>query len=86
MEIMLQWLDDLEDMVFVLPLVWERLRLPLLNVGLAAAGGLHAANFWSVASWWVPTCAVIAVGIAFGWFSALVGAQLKATTGVPHAQ
>jgi len=83
---MLQWLDDLEDMIFVLPLLWERLRLPLLNVGLAAAGGLHAANFWSLASWWVPTCAVIAVTIACGWFTALLGAQLRPTATLPHAQ
>ena len=80
MEIMLQWLDDLEDMIFAVPLLWERLRLPFLNVGLIAAGGLHAEAFWSVASWWVPACAAIAATIALGWFIALVGAQVRAST------
>jgi len=77
MEIMLQWLDDLEDLFFALPLLWERLRLPLLNIGLLAAGALHATNFWSMASWWAPACAAIAATIAAGWFVALVGAQLR---------
>ena len=77
MEIMLQWLDDLEDLFFALPLLWERLRLPLLNVGLAAAAALHATNFWTMASWWVPVCGAVATTTALGWFAALVGAQLR---------
>jgi len=83
MEIMLQWLDDLEDMIFAMPMLWERLRLPLLNIGLIAAGGLHAEAFWSVASWWVPACAAIAVTIAIGWFTALLGAQVRGAM-LPH--
>jgi hypothetical protein len=85
MEIMLQWLDDLEDLVFALPLIWERLRLPLLNVGLLAAGGLHAEAFWSVASWWVPTCVGVAATIALGWFTALLGSQVRTAT-LSHTQ
>lgn len=80
MEIMLQWLDDADDMAFALPLLWERLRLRLLNVGLVAAAGLHVDAFWSVASWWVPACSVIAASIALGWFTALAGAQLRGPT------
>ncbi len=37
MEIVLQWLDDLEDLVFSIALAWERLRHGLLQTGLAAA-------------------------------------------------
>jgi hypothetical protein len=36
-EIMLQWLDDLEDLVFGVALAWERLHHVLLQLGLLAA-------------------------------------------------
>ena len=75
MEVMLQWLDDLEDLIFAVPLVWERLRRRLLNVGLVAAVGLHADSIWHMAAWWVPLCAVIAALVAAGWFMALVASR-----------
>ena len=85
MEIMLQLLDDLEDLFFALPLLWERMRLPMLTIGLLAAAALHAESFWSMASWWAPACAAIAGTIAVGWFAALVGAQIRhATLRISH--
>lgn len=37
MEIVLQWLDDLDDFLFAGLLAWERVRRGLLQVGLASA-------------------------------------------------
>lgn len=50
MEILLLWLDELEDGVFAVALVWEPLRRSLLRVGLGAAAALH----WSQAAASVP--------------------------------
>lgn len=44
MEIVLQWLDDLEDLVFAVALAWERLRHALLQLGLLAALMLAATS------------------------------------------
>jgi hypothetical protein len=42
MEIVLQWLDELDDLAFAGYAVWQRLRLFSLGVALLAALGLHA--------------------------------------------
>ena len=77
MEVVLQWLDDLEDLVFAIPLLWERLRLTLLHLGLLAALALHADSIWNVAAWWVPVWGLIASIVAVGWFAALAAAQAR---------
>ena len=71
MEIVLQWLDDLEDLIFALPLVWERIRLPFLMLGLLAAIALHAEDRWEMAGWWVPLCSTTASAIIVGWLTGL---------------
>ncbi|HUO83025.1 MAG TPA: hypothetical protein VM616_09230 [Gammaproteobacteria bacterium] len=40
MEIMLQFLDDLEDLVLTIPMLWESLRAPILTVLTATLGVL----------------------------------------------
>ena len=77
MEIVLQWLDDLEDLIFAMPLLWERLRLKLLHFGLLAALALHADRAWNMAAWWVPVWGLIASIVAIGWFAALAAAQAR---------
>ena len=37
MEVVLLWLDDLDDALFSVALAWERLRRVVLQVGLASA-------------------------------------------------
>jgi len=41
MEIVLQWLDELDDLVFAGVALWQRLRLASLGTALAAAISLH---------------------------------------------
>lgn len=65
MEIVLLWLDDLDDLLFSAALVWERLRRVLLQVGLAAALGLAATEVAAVATQWAPfLCAVAALTVS----------------------
>jgi len=40
MEVMLQILDDIEDLVFTIPMLWGSLRAPTLAVVAAALGVL----------------------------------------------
>jgi hypothetical protein len=74
MEVVLLWLDDLDDMLFSAALVWERLRRILLQVGLAAAFALAASELSSVATqWWLTLSGVAAASVA-AW---LLGATLR---------
>ncbi|HEY7670873.1 MAG TPA: hypothetical protein VIC71_01555 [Gammaproteobacteria bacterium] len=41
MEVLLLWLDELDDLVFGIALLWEPLRRIVLQIGFAAALGLH---------------------------------------------
>lgn len=43
MEIVLQWLDELDDLVFAAFLIWLRLRRFCLAVAMITAVSLHAA-------------------------------------------
>jgi hypothetical protein len=57
MEVVLLWLDDLVDLLFCVALGWERLRRLCLQIGLAAAFALVAAEGSMSASEWGPTLA-----------------------------
>ena len=61
MEVVVQWLDDLEDLIFVLPLAWERFRVWCLEIGLVSALMLGAIQFFRVLLEWTPTFASAAV-------------------------
>lgn len=45
MEIVLQWLDELDDLVFAGFSIWRRLRYACLGVALTAALGLEASSW-----------------------------------------
>ena len=60
MEVVLLWLDDLDDLVFVLAAVWTRLRRSCLQVGLSAAFLLAACELSMTAAVWSPALAGIA--------------------------
>lgn len=61
MEIVLQWLDDLDDLVFVGFLKWESLRRRSLQAGLFSTLTLALCNSTAVALDWLPFLAAIAV-------------------------
>jgi hypothetical protein len=73
MEIVLLWLDDLDDAVFTVVLAWERLRRRCLQLGAASAAALAASAI--VANDWVLPLATIA---GFSVTVALLGAALAA--------
>ena len=50
MEIVLQWLDELDDLVFAGYAVWHRLRRVSLVVALAAAVAVHALPRFGIAA------------------------------------
>lgn len=68
MEVVLLWLDDLDDLVFSAVLVFERLRGALLKVGLAASYGIVGAELSIVATQWAPTLAIVAAMSVTAWF------------------
>ena len=74
MEIVLLWLDDLDDLLFSTALVWERLRRTLLQIGLTAAFGLEATDAMGVASEWAPVLCAIAATTVSCW---LLGAAAR---------
>jgi len=78
MEIVLQWLDELDDAVFVVVLAAERLRRRCVRVGAVAAAAVATC---SAGAWleWIPVLGLIAAGsvvtaVAVGGFAALAEA------------
>ncbi len=75
-EIFLQWLDDIEDLMFSLLLTWERLRLRCLLIGLVAALILSVIRLVDVRAPLASTFAVAACASVAFWFTGLIGAQI----------
>jgi hypothetical protein len=75
MEIVLLWLDDLDDLVFSAAHVWEALRRSVLSVGLSAACMLAVCELSLTAVHWVPVLNAIAAGCVGAWF---LGGALRA--------
>jgi len=48
MEVILQWLDELDDLIYSGVALWERLRAGCLWLGLLASLGVHAAARWNL--------------------------------------
>lgn len=61
MEVVLQWLDEFEDLVFVLAALWESLRGALLQIGLLAALALQASQWWPITATQVSLLAGVAL-------------------------
>lgn len=75
MEVVLLWLDDLDDLLFSAALVWERLRRRILQVGLAAALGLAGAELSATATEWAAALSSVAATSVAAWCA---GAVLRA--------
>jgi hypothetical protein len=67
MEVVLLWLDDLDDLVFSAALAFERLRGLLLKIGLLASYGIVGAELSAVATQLAPTLAVVAAACVVAW-------------------
>jgi len=75
MEVVLLWLDDLDDALFSVALAWERLRRVVLKVGLASAVALAASELSAIATHWAPAFTYIAASSVAAW---IAGAVLRA--------
>ena len=75
MEIVLLWLDDLDDLVFTAALAWELLRRSLLQIGLVAAFALAGCELSATATDWVPALTGVAGASVAAWF---LGALFRA--------
>jgi CHASE2 domain-containing sensor protein len=75
MEVVLLWLDDLDDALFSVALAWERLRRGVLSVGLASAFALAASELSAVATHWAPAFSYVAAASVAAW---VAGAVLRA--------
>lgn len=62
MEVVLLWLDDFEDFLFIAPLVWSRIRPSCLRIGLGAALMIPLSDLWLPAA--APELALWAVAAA----------------------
>jgi hypothetical protein len=74
MEVVLQWLDELDDCLFAGALLWERLRRGALKLGLAAAFALAGCELFAagVRAGWVPALAAVAASSVGLWLVAVV--------------
>lgn len=68
MEVVLLWLDDLDDLVFAAALVWEPLRILCLQIGLLAALTLVACELSVTAADWSTMFAGVATSSVAIWF------------------
>jgi hypothetical protein len=67
MEIVLLWLDDLDDLLFSMALTWERLRRVLLQVGLVASVGLAGSELSAIATYSAPALSSVAAASVGAW-------------------
>jgi len=67
MEVVLLWLDDLDDLVFAAIMVWRRAARRMLGVGLVAAIALAIVCIADVYTAWLTELTVIASGSVIAW-------------------
>jgi CHASE2 domain-containing sensor protein len=67
MEVVLLWLDDVDDALFSAALLWERLRRACLQAGLLAACTLTVCELYLAAATWTPILAAIAMASVGVW-------------------
>jgi hypothetical protein len=80
MEIILLWLDDLDDLIFLVVHTIERLRWLCLQIGLAAASGLAIVNLADVLAACAPTLSGVALASLILWTSGTAVRQLPVRT------
>lgn len=79
MEIVLQWLDDLDDAVFTVVLAWERIRRRCLQIAAVSAAAL-AVSAMAAADLILPLATVAAVSALVGLLGAALAALAEAIT------
>lgn len=77
MEVVLLWLDDLDDLVFSAALKWEQVRKLCLQIGLLAAFVFAACEVFVTASVWAPKLAIVAACSVAIWLAAAAVAAAR---------
>lgn len=77
MEIILLWLDDLDDLVFAVVHAVERLRWPCLEIGFASACGLVVVSYSEILVSWTPALFWTALASVMFWVAALAARELS---------
>jgi hypothetical protein len=67
-EVVLLWLDDLDDLVFTLASRWEQLRQAVLRIGFVAALAVAACELSLFATALTPALSVVAGASVGAWF------------------
>ena len=75
MEVVLLWLDDLDDALFSVAPAWERLRRLVLQVGLASAIAFAATELAAIATAWTPALYYVAAASVVAW---VIGTLMRA--------
>jgi CHASE2 domain-containing sensor protein len=75
MEVVLLWLDDLDDALFSVALAWEGLRRVVLEIGLASAMVVAVCELSAIATAWTPAFSGVAAASVLAWF---VGTLVRA--------
>ncbi len=75
MEVVLLWLDDLDDVLFSVALAWERLRRAVLQIGLASSFALAASELSAITTQWAAAFSYVAAASVAAW---VLGAALRA--------
>jgi hypothetical protein len=73
-EVVLLWLDELDDALFALALKWEQLRRSVLRLGFFAALAVATCELSLIATELTPALSVVAAASVAAWF---VGAALR---------
>ena len=68
MEVVLLWLDDLDDALFSVALAWEGSRRGMLKIGLASAIIVAVSELSAVATAWTPALSGVAAASVVAWF------------------
>ena len=84
MEVVLLWLDDLDDAWFSVALAWERLRRAVLQVGLASAVVFAATELLAIASEWTFAFSYVAAASVVAWAVGTLSRAFRRTELAPY--
>jgi hypothetical protein len=77
MEIVLLWLDELDDLLFTTVSVFQSLRLRVLQIGLLAALAVALCELSVTSPAWAPPLAAVAASSVGVWLVGTLLARLR---------
>jgi hypothetical protein len=80
MEVVLQWLDELDDLAFAMFIGWRKVCRSGLSLGLAAALLLVPGTGTQLQAHWVVALSVIALVSVLAWTTAAVSLAARPAT------